>query len=136
MIVGVGTDLVEVARIRRAVDDPRTGSRFRARVFTAAETDYCSARASSAESFAARFAAKEAVMKALGTGFPQIAWTDIEVVREGGAPFVRLHGRAARRAESLGVKRWHLSLAHAGGFALAFVTAENVAGGPAGGSAP
>jgi holo-[acyl-carrier protein] synthase len=125
MIVGVGTDVVEVERIRRAVDHPRTGMRFRERVFTPGEVDYCMARPSYAESFAVRFAAKEAVMKALGRGFGEgIGWREIEVVRDAGQPEIVLHGRARDRAHELDAQRWHLSLTHTKVQAIAFVVAE------------
>jgi holo-[acyl-carrier protein] synthase len=125
MIVAVGTDAIEVERVRRAVDHPRWGERFRQRVFTPGEIAYCTRRRRGAESFAARFAAKEAVMKALGTGFARgVWWRDIEVVRASGAPSLVLHGGAAARAAALGIVRWHLSLTHTAGQALAYVIAE------------
>jgi holo-[acyl-carrier protein] synthase len=122
MIVGIGVDLVEVERIAQALNHPRTGQRFCARVFTPAEIAYCQQRRRSAESFAARFAAKEATIKALGSFLP---WRDIEVVRErGAAPRLVLHGRARARAEELGVCGIHLSLTHTAAWALAWVVAE------------
>jgi holo-[acyl-carrier protein] synthase len=125
MIVAIGTDAIEVERVQRAVDHPRWGERFRQRVFTAGEIAYCTRRRRNAESFAARFAAKEAVMKALGTGYAKgVWWRDIEVVRETGAPRLVLHGGAATRAAALGITRWHLSLTHTAGQALAYVIAE------------
>jgi holo-[acyl-carrier protein] synthase len=125
MIVAIGTDAIEVERVRRAVDHARWGERFRQRVFTAGEVAYCARRRRSAESFAARFAAKEAVMKALGTGYANgVWWRDIEVVRESGAPRLVLRGGAAARAAALGITRWHLSLTHTAGQALAYVIAE------------
>ena len=125
MIIAIGTDAIEVERVQRAVDHPRWGERFRQRVFTAGEIAYCTRRRRNAESFAARFAAKEAVMKALGTGYAKgVWWRDIEVVRESGAPRLVLHGGAAARAAALGITRWHLSLTHTAGQALAYVIAE------------
>lgn len=125
MIVAIGTDAIEVERVQRAVDHPRWGERFRQRVFTAGEIAYCTRRRRNAESFAARFAAKEAVMKALGTGYAKgVWWRDIEIVRERGAPFLVLRGGAADRAAALGITRWHLSLTHTAGQALAYVIAE------------
>ncbi len=124
MIVAVGVDVAEVERMQRAVDHPRWGERFRQRVFTAAEIEYCTRRKRHAESFAARWAAKEAVMKALGTGFRGVAFREIEVVRGSGAPTVRLHARARARAEQLGITHWHLSLTHSPAQAIAFVVAE------------
>lgn len=125
MIIAIGTDAIEVERVQRAVDHPRWGERFRQRVFTAGEIAYCTTRRRNAESFAARFAAKEAVMKALGTGYAKgVWWRDIEVVRGSGAPSLVLHGGAAARAAALGITRWHLSLTHTAGQALAYVIAE------------
>lgn len=125
MIIAIGTDAIEVERVQRAVDHPRWGERFRQRVFTPNEIAYCTKRRRNAESFAARFAAKEAVMKALGTGYAKgVWWRDIEVVRESGAPHLVLHGGAAARAAALGITRWHLSLTHTAGQALAYVIAE------------
>jgi holo-[acyl-carrier protein] synthase len=125
MIVGIGTDVVEVERIRHSLEHPLTGARFRERVFTPVEVEYCTRRPHSAESFAARFAAKEAVMKALGRGFGEgIGWREIEVVRDAGQPVIVLHGRARDQADELGANRWYLSLAHTKLQAIAFVVAE------------
>jgi holo-[acyl-carrier protein] synthase len=126
MIIGIGIDIIDVERIRRAVDDPKTGHRFRSRVFTEGEMAYCERRRHGyAESFAARFAAKEAVMKALGRGFGDgISWRDIEVVRDRGAPTLRLTGYAAAHGQSLGITRWHLSLTHTATQAMAYVIGE------------
>lgn len=126
MIVSVGVDVAEVERIERAVDHPRWGERFRQRVYTTGEIEYCCRRKRHAESFAARWAAKEAVMKALGTGFRGVAFREIEVVRGSGAPTIHLHARALARAEHLGIIHWHLSLTHSGGQAIAFVVAESL----------
>lgn len=126
MIVAVGTDLVEVERIRAAVENPRTGERFRSRVYTGGEISYCLSRKRSAESFAARFAAKEAVRKALGLGSGDgVGWREIEVARADGRPTIVLGGRAACRAAELGITRWHLALSHTAAHALAFVVAES-----------
>ena len=125
MIVAVGVDIIEVERIRRAVDHARTGARFRERVYTAAEIAYCAGRRAYAESFAARFAAKEAVMKVLGQGFGDgIGWREIEVVRGSGPPSLVLSGRARERATDIGAARWHLSLTHTALHAVAYVVAE------------
>ena len=125
MIIAIGIDAIEIERIRRAVDHPRWGDRFRQRVYTAGEIAYCVGRARYAESFAARFAAKEAVRKALGSGYGDgVAWRDIEVVRTSGRPIITRHGGAAQRAAAIGVVRWHLSLTHTTGQALAYVIAE------------
>lgn len=121
----IGVDIVEVSRIERAV--ARWGDRFLARVYTGAEIDYCAGRA---QSLASRFAAKEAVSKALGTGWaPQashtagwIDWTEIEVTREAsGEPGVLLHGKALTRAQALGIAGWRLSLSHTHEHAVAMV---------------
>ena len=125
MIVGVGIDVVEVDRIRAALENPRTGGRFRARIYTEGEIAYCIPRRNRHESFAARFAAKEAMMKALGCGFGQgIGWREIEVVRGDSAPSVRLSGAAQRYADAQGIRRVHLSLTHTAKVAVAYVIAE------------
>ena len=100
-IVGTGVDLAEVERVRAAMEDPRTGARFAARVFTAGEQEYCNARGVGRyQSYAARFAAKEATMKALGHGWGRhVGWLDVEVVRAtDGRPTLHLHGKAAATA--------------------------------------
>ncbi len=122
MIIGVGVDIIEVERIRAALDNARTGERFRARVFTPQETAYCARRRNTAQSFAARFAAKEAVMKALGRA---CAWREIEVVRTEGPPSVHLHRQAQARADALGIRRVSLSLSHTAQLAIAYVVAES-----------
>ena len=123
MIVGIGVDLVEVDRIERLLR--KFAERARARLFTGAEVAYCVASRCPAESFAARFAAKEAVLKALGTGWTQgVSWTEIEVVREDGAPRLSLHGACAQVAAERGVKHTHLTLTHTASTACAFVVLE------------
>ncbi len=126
MIVAVGVDAVEIARIARLLQEG--GERFLARVFCAGETAYCRSRAEgkAAASFAARFAAKEAVMKCLGTGWAAgIGFAQIEVVRTpAGAVQIALHGDAAARAAQLGIRNLHLSLTHTETTATAFVVAE------------
>jgi holo-[acyl-carrier protein] synthase len=120
-IVGVGVDLCEVERIRRTLE--RTPG-FEARVYTAAEQHYCRRARDPAERFAARFAAKEAVLKAMGAGLGACPLRDIEVARaESGAPSVVLHGAAARLATERGVANWHLSLTHTATTAEALVVA-------------
>lgn len=122
MIVGVGVDIAEVRRIAAALAHPSRGQRFRTKVFTPGEIAYCERRRRAAESYAARFAAKEATMKALG-GF--VPWHDVEVVRDAdGPPRLELHGRAAKRARDLKIARWSLTLTHTGDIALAWVIAE------------
>ena len=121
MILGVGVDIIDVERIQASLDRPRTGERFRARVFTDGEIAYCTRRRHAAESFAARFAAKEAMMKALGGAY---GWREIEVLRSDGPPTLRLRGRAQQRAAVLGIRRIHLSLSHTAALAIAYVIAE------------
>jgi holo-[acyl-carrier protein] synthase len=125
MIVGSGIDLTEVGRIQKTVD--RHGARFLDRVFTVGEQAYCLQRRTAAESLAARFAAKEAAAKALGTGISRgVTWTEIEVVREpGGKPGIRFHGRAAEIAARLGVAHAALSLTHTADLAVASVVLED-----------
>ncbi len=123
MIRGVGVDLCPVSRIARILE--RHPGRFEERVFTPAERSYCSSRGWPAQHFAARFAAKEAALKALGAP-AGIGWHDLEVVSEGGAPRLVLHGAAAAAAAGLGVRRAHLSLSHAGDAAIAFVVLEDI----------
>jgi len=126
MILGIGVDLAEVDRIRDALERPATGGRFRSRVFTAGEQAYCERRRRKYESYAARFAAKEAVMKALGRGWSrEVAWIEIEVVRQrGGRPTIQLHGKTRAFAERLGVRHMHLALTHTAETAMAEVIAE------------
>jgi holo-[acyl-carrier protein] synthase len=125
MVLGVGTDLIEIARIQQSV--ARFGDRFLRRVFTPSEIDYCRRKKNAAESFAARFAAKEAGAKALGTGISQgISWLELEVVRQpSGKPTLQLTGRAAQRALQLGVATVSLSLTHSKDIALAVVVMED-----------
>jgi len=125
MVVGVGTDLVEIARIQQSV--ARFGDRFLHRIFTPREIAYCQRKKNAAESLAARFAAKEAGAKALGTGISRgISWLELEVVREPGSrPILQLTGRAAARARSLGITRVSLSLTHSRDTALAVVVMED-----------
>ena len=124
MIVGIGVDLAEVDRIRDALERPSTGARFRARVFTAGEQAYCERRRRKYESYAARFAAKEAVAKALGAP-PGLRWADVEIVHDqAGRPGLMVQGTVADAARRLGVRRWHVSLTHDGGVSVAFVVAE------------
>ncbi len=124
MIVSTGIDIVEVYRIRESL--ART-ERFGERVFTAAEREYCDAKGkAAAASYAARFAAKEAMFKALKTGWSgSLAWHDVEVVNdEQGAPFLNLTGEARRMLKELGEPRVHLSLSHTSEHAVAHVILE------------
>jgi holo-[acyl-carrier protein] synthase len=124
MIVGTGIDLTEIGRIAASVE--RFGSRFLNRVYTAGEQAYCLRKKKSAESLAARFAAKEAAAKALGTGISHgVTWLEIEVTREpGGRPGLRFHGRAAELAKRMGVTHAALSLTHTNETAMASVILE------------
>lgn len=125
MIVGTGIDLTEIERIEKTVE--RFGARFLNRTYTAGEQEYCLRKRNSAESLAARFAAKEAAAKALGTGISRgVNWLEIEVVREpGGRPGLRFHGRAAEMAARLGAVHAALSLTHTSGLAMASVILES-----------
>jgi holo-[acyl-carrier protein] synthase len=125
MIAGLGVDIAEIDRMEAAIR--RHGRHFIERVFTPAEIEYCERHARPAERYAGRFAAKEAVMKALGTGWRRgVRWVDIEVVRPSGKPpQVVLHGVARERAASLGVQRIVLSITHSGNLALAQVIFES-----------
>jgi len=129
MIVGTGIDLVEIHRIQQSVD--RYGARFLNKVYTAAEQAYCLRKRNAAESLAARFAAKEAGAKALGTGISRgVTWLEIEVVREpGGRPALRFHGRAAEMARRLRAHRAALSITHTRDMAMASVVLEDAAEG-------
>ena len=130
MVLGIGSDLTEINRIESSV--ARFGTRFLERVFTPGEIEYCQRKKTSGESFAARFAAKEAGAKALGTGISRgVSWLEIEVRREPGErPTLHLSGRAAERARALGVERISLSLTHSRELAMAFVVMEGSEGGP------
>jgi holo-[acyl-carrier protein] synthase len=122
-IVGHGIDLVETERIARMLADHP--ERFLERCFTPREVED-SEGVRRFEHLAARFAAKEAALKAIGTGWARgIGWTDVETVRhESGRPELRVHGKAAEIAAELGVTRWHVSLTHTAAFAAASVIAE------------
>jgi holo-[acyl-carrier protein] synthase len=127
MIVGIGVDLCDVGRLEKTIEQP-SGPRFLERVFTDGERAYCEARKRGrVQSYAARFAAKEAAMKALGTGWGQgVGWRDVEVVRVGDdAPMLQLHGEAARLSGSRGVARWLVTLSHTDTMAIAWVIAES-----------
>jgi holo-[acyl-carrier protein] synthase len=125
MVLGIGTDLAEVDRIAKSIG--RFGDRFLNRIYTPAERSYALSKANSAERFAARFAAKEAGMKAIGTGWRRgVTWLDFEVMNEpSGRPTLRLSGVALKVAEGLGTKRISLSLTHTAAMAMAIVILEN-----------
>jgi len=124
VIAGTGVDLAEVDRIRAAIE--RYGRRFIDRIYTPAEIAYVERKANRYERYAARFAAKEAGMKAIGTGWRRgVRWRDFEVANlPSGKPTLRFHGQAARFAESLGVKSVALSITHTKETALAYVILE------------
>lgn len=119
MVHAVGVDLIEIARVAEAL--ARWGERFLRRVYTAREVAFCRGRV---PELAARFAAKEAVSKALGTGMWGVAWREIEVLPDGrGRPNIHLHGRARQRAQTLGLGSFAISLSHSRDHAIAFVLA-------------
>jgi holo-[acyl-carrier protein] synthase len=119
-IIGLGLDATDIERIADAI--ARYGERFLSRIFTAGEIAYCTRRRDPAIHFAGRFAAKEAAMKALGTGHSLgVLWRDVEVVRLGGPPQLQLHGGAARRFEQMGGKRSLVTITHSDDLALAQV---------------
>ena len=125
MMLGLGTDLIETSRVQESMN--RFGQRFLERIYTAGEIAYCRRKKNAAESFAARFAAKEAGAKALGTGISRgVSWKELEVRREAGRrPVLHLTGRAAERATAMGVRRVHLSLTHSRDLAMAVVVVED-----------
>jgi holo-[acyl-carrier protein] synthase len=125
MIIGTGVDLAEVARIRASFE--RFGERFRRRVFTPVEIAYAERKANRFERYAARFAAKEAGMKAIGTGWKRgVTWHDFEVTNlPSGKPTLRFHGAAARVAEGMRVRNVSLSMTHTAEMAMAQVILED-----------
>jgi holo-[acyl-carrier protein] synthase len=125
MIVGSGIDIAEVPRIRKSIE--RFGNRFLQRIFTPGEIRYCESKANRVERYAGRFAAKEAAMKALGTGWNHgVRWRDCEVARmPGQRPTMVFHGRAGEFAAKLGVKNVALSISHTVEQAVAQVILEN-----------
>lgn len=124
MIIGVGTDVVNISRIEQAVQ--RFGERFIKKVFTDEEEKACKDKKDRLPFLASRFAAKEAVLKAIGTGISNgIGFKDVEVSREHGKrPEIILHGKGKEMAGALGVKNIHLSITHDAGLAVAFVVVE------------
>ena len=125
MIVGIGVDVVEIYRIRKILETQ--GTRFTNRVFTEEEQAYCAAHRDPAPHYAARFAAKEAAMKALGTGWAEgIRWRDVEILPgAGGKPELVLHGQAAERARELRAVKHHVTITHSGLLAVAQVILES-----------
>lgn len=124
MIIGTGVDVVEIARFRKVIE--RLKDRFILRVFTPAEQQFCNSHRDPVPHYAARFAAKEALFKALGTGWAKgVTWLDVEVLRERqDAPTMTLHGEAQRLSTSMGAHRVHLSLSHSEQWAVAMVILE------------
>ena len=128
-IIGLGFDATDIPRVAEMLK--RYGDRFLQRVFTAGEIAYCTRRRDPSPHLAGRFAAKEACMKALGTGHSRgVLWKDIEVVRHGGPPQLRLHGGASRRAEQMGVQRSLVTITHSEALAMAQVMLFGPAGNP------
>lgn len=124
MIIGTGVDIVEIDRIKRLLD--RYGERFLARTYSDAERAYCAARPLPEQHFAARFAAKEAFVKAIGTGFTQkVVWRDISIVNEpSGQPILDVNGRAREIMDLLGATASYVSLSHSKSHAVAVVVLE------------
>lgn len=119
-IIGIGLDAVEIPRVAEVI--ARHGERFLQRIFTPGEIAYCEAHRHAAQHFAARFAVKEAAMKALGTGFSRgVVWRDIEVVRRGGPPQLQLRGPAAARFAALGGRSSAVTITHTDTLAMAHV---------------
>ncbi len=122
MIAGIGTDLIEIARIQQAIEK---NPHFMERVYTINEIAYCQRKKNSWQSFAARFAAKEAVSKALGTGIGPVGLMEIEIVNaENGQPVVVLHGKAQRIAADRNIQQVHISLSHSEAYAMATAVLE------------
>ncbi len=121
-MLSVGVDLIEIVRVEWAVG--RQGQRFFDRIFTPQEQDYCAGRI---PSLAGRFAIKEAVAKALGTGIGDVAWTDIETIcDENGRPMLKLHNHAAELAEAAGLHEWSISISHTDTHAIGFAVAMGI----------
>ncbi|MDK2822722.1 MAG: holo-[acyl-carrier protein] synthase [Clostridia bacterium] len=122
MIIGIGTDIIEIGRIKKAI---QTRPKMVERIFTRAELDYCQGTGNLFASLAARFAAKEAVVKALGTGFRDYKWQDIEIINNHlGKPSVEMHGKAREKAQELRVANIHISISHCREYAVAMVILE------------
>jgi len=123
MIVGIGVDIIEVARIKRQLE---LNPEFQYRIFSDREIDYCEARADSGLSYAVRFAAKEAFMKALGTGWNnEVSWREIESLKDDkGAPHLHISGRTAVAVKQRGISAMHVSMSHEKEYAVAVVILE------------
>jgi holo-[acyl-carrier protein] synthase len=129
MILSVGIDMIEITRITAALENPATGRRFRERVYTENEIRYCERKQRRKyESYAARFAAKEAVMKALGRGWgSRVGWRDIEVLNQpSGAPKIHLHDKAAHLARERGIGDFSISITHTDDHAMAYVIGQKL----------
>lgn len=124
-VIGIGTDIIEVSRIGEMIE--KHDELFLRRVYTPGEIEYCSGRKSAMQHYAGRWAAKEAGLKALGTGWARgIHWTDLEVVNlVGGKPELKLHGAAGRIADELGIRDVKVSISHCRAFAVAYVIATS-----------
>ncbi len=124
MIHGTGLDIIEISRIKHSMQ--KYSGKFEERVFTSKEIDYCRSKADPSKHFAARFAAKEAVLKSLGTGMAQgITWKDMEILnRESGQPVLNLTGRGRHIFDELNLKDIHISITHDKSYALAQAIAE------------
>jgi len=122
-VIGIGTDIVEVARIGDMIE--KHEATFIQKVFTEGEITYCEPRKATVQHFAGRWAAKEAILKAIGTGWSNgIKWTDIEVINEmGGKPYVKLNGKAVTVCADRGIDEILISISHCNLFATAFATA-------------
>ena len=122
-VIGIGTDITECLRIAKMIE--RHGDLFINRVYTPREVNYCQTRKQSTEHFTGRWAAKEAVLKALGTGWRRgISWRDVEIINEpGGRPVVYVHGGVKSVVEQLGITSLRVSISHCHGYATAFVVA-------------
>lgn len=122
-VIGIGTDIIECERIDQMIQ--KHGDTFLKRVYTAAEISYCSDRKAANQHYAGRWAAKEAVLKALGTGWAHgIQWTDVEVVNQmGGKPNIVLAGVAERISREMGIQQMMISISHCKGYATAYATA-------------
>ncbi|MGI9496685.1 MAG: holo-ACP synthase [Mariniblastus sp.] len=122
-VVGIGTDIVECLRVAKMID--KHEGIFIERVYTPDEIEYCGSRKASTQHYAGRWAAKEAILKAMGTGWSNgIQWTDIEIINHmGGKPYVRLGGQAKVICESRGIAEIMISISHCDNFATAFATA-------------
>lgn len=122
-LIGIGTDIIEIERLKRASE--RSGERFLEKIFTPGERSFCDARSDRFSCYAARFAAKEAVLKAMGTGMAGCGLADVEVTRtRGGRPEIILHGAAAEIAKNKGIAAVLISISHSRDQAVAFAVAK------------